>query len=230
MPAGTLYLPGSELRGLNASTDAQPRVAFAHFVMFVRLLPRDRCRAVNFHTCEHLAGSLYTDRVFTRTNRNGSYHAALGEARVMAWLDKRHKWGFSEWRSTTYFGESVNCLTALIKLSPSASVAIKAGMVLDLLMLDNAMHSFNGAVASSRGRDYGYGGGTSVGQLNWLLGGAGSWDRMKAYGAITAVAFGIVYPDTASNITWVKPKKQKQNVPPVFCKCKVASRTTVEQP
>ena len=42
-------------------------------------------------------------------------------------------------------------------LAPNGTVAARAAMVLDLLLLDSAVHSFHGKVASSRGRSYGYG-------------------------------------------------------------------------
>jgi hypothetical protein len=65
------------------------------------------------------------------------------------------------------------------------------------------MHSFNGGVASSRGRNYGYDGDPKAAvQLNWLLGGGGSWDGASKYTCIAALAYGIVHPNTASGITY----------------------------
>ena len=105
---------------------------------------------MDFHVSESLAGMLYPDEMFWGTNMTGRQHADTGRGFVTRWLERRYRWGFSEWRSATYYQFCFHSVTTLASLAPEPLVATRAGIVLDLMMLDVSMHSLHGMLASSQ--------------------------------------------------------------------------------
>ena len=132
---------------------------------------------MDFHTAEYLAGMLFPDEMFWGTNMTGRQHADTGRTFVTRWLERRYRWGFSEWRSATYYQFCFHSVTTLAALAPEPLIATRASIVLDLMLLDVSMHSLHGMLASSQGRSYGdskwswHGQGTAT--LSWLLSGDG---------------------------------------------------------
>jgi hypothetical protein len=110
---------------------------------------------MDFHISEYLAGMLYPDEIFWGTNMTGEQHADTGRGFVIRWLERRYRWGFSEWRSATYYQFCFHSVTTLVSLAPEPQVAARAAIVLDLMLLDVALHSLHGMLASSQGRSYG---------------------------------------------------------------------------
>jgi hypothetical protein len=107
-----------------------------------------------FATCEYLAGALHPGEIFTSDRRTGETHRLDAEARLRRWLDLRFRFGFSEWLSAVYYEEDVAALSVLVDHAPSAAIAERATMVLDLLLLDVALHRFQGRFVASAGRLY----------------------------------------------------------------------------
>jgi len=70
------------------------------------------------------------------------------------WLGLRFRFGFSEWLSPVYYEEDVAALSLLVDHAPDAEIAERAAGVLDLLLLDCALHRFEGHFAASSGRLY----------------------------------------------------------------------------
>lgn len=107
-----------------------------------------------FHTCEYMAGSLWPDDIFPNSGMTGQQHAAKALPKLLQWF--RHKWdfGFIEWHSNTYYEEDIGPLALLIDHAPNEEVRIKASMMMDLLLLDIAMFSYDGAFITSSGRCY----------------------------------------------------------------------------
>ena len=132
---------------------------------------------MDFHVSEYLAGMLYPDEMFWGTNMTGRQHADTGRGFVTRWLQRRYSWGFSEWRSATYYQFCFHSVSTLVSLAPEPLVAARAGIVLDLMMLDVSLHSLHGMLASSQGRSYGDSKWSWAGQgtatLSWLLTGDG---------------------------------------------------------
>ncbi len=108
-----------------------------------------------FATCDYLAGALHPTTVFTNDRRTGEAHRVSAEARLRHWLDLRFRYGFSEWLSPVYYEEDVAALSVLIDHAPSPDIVNRATMVLDLLLLDVALHRFQGRFVASAGRLYG---------------------------------------------------------------------------
>lgn len=107
-----------------------------------------------FATCEYLAAQLYPDAIFTNDGRKGSAHLISAKARLDGWLEQRFHLGFLEWHSNTYYEEDVAPLSLLMDCSRDEALRRKAQMLMDLLLLDMALHSFQGWFAASSGRCY----------------------------------------------------------------------------
>lgn len=107
-----------------------------------------------FAACEYLAGALHSTETFTNDHRPGEAHRLAAELRLHRWFDLRFRFGFSEWLSGVYYEEDVAALCVLIDHAPSPAIVERATMVLDLLLLDVALHRFQGSFAASAGRLY----------------------------------------------------------------------------
>ncbi len=102
------------------------------------------------------------DAVFTVDGRTGAEHMAMARARIVTWLSLRWRYGFSEWYSNTYYVEDIAPLANLADLAGvdrgavpgDREVAVKAAIILDLLLYDLASQSFRGSFVSSMGRAY----------------------------------------------------------------------------
>ncbi len=107
-----------------------------------------------FATAEYLAGATFPQEVFTNDRRTGAEHRADGRRRLERWLDLRFRFGFSEWLSPVYYEEDVAGLSLLVEHAPDGEVAERAAGVLDLLLLDCALHRFGSHIVGSSGRLY----------------------------------------------------------------------------
>lgn len=107
-----------------------------------------------FATAEYLAGATFCDDTFSNDRRRGAEHRDDGRRRLEQWLDLRFRFGFSEWLSPVYYEEDAAGLSLLVDHAPDPEIAEKAAGVLDLLLLDCALHRFDGHFVASAGRLY----------------------------------------------------------------------------
>lgn len=107
-----------------------------------------------FASCEYLAGALYPRELFDNAGLPGKAHREKGRRRLLAWLSRRWEYGFSEWHSNTYYEEDAAGLSLLVDFAPDEELRAKSTIVLDLLLLDLAAHSYRGFFAASSGRCY----------------------------------------------------------------------------
>lgn len=107
-----------------------------------------------FHSSEYLAGQYYKDRVFRNSELTGAQHQAKARHMILQWLEDRFVHGMSEWHSPVYYEEDIGPLCNLIDFAEDEEIAQKARMIVDLLLLDMAMHSFKGAFTVNSGRCY----------------------------------------------------------------------------
>ncbi|NLE96545.1 MAG: hypothetical protein GX596_00950 [Propionibacterium sp.] len=112
-----------------------------------------------FATCEYLAGQLLPDDAFTNPGPDGRRftgreHRARGRRRLEQWFDHRFRYGFTEWNSNTYYEEDVAPMALLVDLAEDPEVRRGAATMLDLLLLDMALHRFDGHFVASGGRVY----------------------------------------------------------------------------
>ena len=107
-----------------------------------------------FATCEYFAGQLYPREVFGNDGRRGSVKHARAKERLLRWLEDRFHHGFSEWLSNTYYDLVVAGLTLLVDHAADEDLATRAAMVLDLVLLDMALHRYDGHFQAPGGRVY----------------------------------------------------------------------------
>ncbi|PKK99290.1 MAG: hypothetical protein CVV57_01870 [Tenericutes bacterium HGW-Tenericutes-2] len=107
-----------------------------------------------FHTCEYFVGDLFPDHSFSNDGHIGLYHKEKAKPKILDWLENRFKYGFTEWHSNTYYEEDIAPLCVLVDHAKDMEIVSKAKIILDVLFLDFAMHSFNGYFVASSGRCY----------------------------------------------------------------------------
>ncbi len=107
-----------------------------------------------FRTCEYLAGQRFPDRVFSVTGLRGSEHRERARSAILTWLDERARFGFTEWHSNVYYDLDVRPLLSLVEWAEDPLVAKRAAMVLDLVLLDTALHLHRGTFGATHGRSY----------------------------------------------------------------------------
>ena len=107
-----------------------------------------------FHTCEYFAGDLFPDHSFSNDRHIGLYHKEKAKPKILDWLENRFKYGFTEWHSNTYYEEDIAPLCVLVDHAKDMEIVSKAKIILDIIFLDFAMHSFNGYFVASSGRCY----------------------------------------------------------------------------
>lgn len=107
-----------------------------------------------FASCEYLAGQYFPDKVFTNDQRLGSIHMLEAQKKILQWLHHRFKYGFTEWHSNTYYEEDIAPLCVLVDHAKDLEMIEKSKMILDLLFLDMAMHSYEGYFVATSGRCY----------------------------------------------------------------------------
>jgi hypothetical protein len=107
-----------------------------------------------FNSSEYLVGSLYPDEIFTNDGKDGRGHAAHAERLIRKWIDRRARWGFSEWDSNVYMAENLAALFTLADYAPDPEIAKLASMALDLTLFDIGSDLFRGMYACTHGRTY----------------------------------------------------------------------------
>lgn len=105
-----------------------------------------------FAVCEYLAGQLFPDESFVNDQRTGREHQQAARARLLRWLEDRFHHGFSEWLSPSQREVVVVALTLLVDHAEDLELATRASMVLDLALLEVALHHFQGAFVAAGGR------------------------------------------------------------------------------
>ncbi len=97
-----------------------------------------------FATAEYLAGQYWPDEVFHNSGKTGKDHREMARRRILAWLEQRWLYGFTEWYSNVYYVEDIAPLANLIDFARDEEIVIKATIILDLLLHDVATQSFRG--------------------------------------------------------------------------------------
>jgi hypothetical protein len=107
-----------------------------------------------FKTCEYLAGQHLKDRVFSTTGLTGKQHMKRAKPFILDWLKERAKLGFTEWHSNVYYNLDVRPLLILVEWAEDRKIQKRAQMVLDLVLLDIALHTHRGTFGATHGRSY----------------------------------------------------------------------------
>jgi hypothetical protein len=107
-----------------------------------------------FATSEYLIGQLYPDEVFTNSGLTGAEHMDKARKRIFDWLEMRWDYGFTEFYSNVYYNEDIAPMTNLIDYARDDEIAVKASIVMDLLIYDYASQSYRGDFNTVSGRAY----------------------------------------------------------------------------
>lgn len=107
-----------------------------------------------FHALEYLAGQELPDEVFTVTGLTGAEHRDRAAERIDAWLEERVEFGFSEWHSNVYYQKDVTPLLTLVEWADDPVLVERAAMMLDVVLLDLAVHTLEGNNGATAGRSY----------------------------------------------------------------------------
>ncbi len=107
-----------------------------------------------FHTIEYLAGQRYPNEVFESNEQTGLWHMNHAKTYLDRWLTWRQRFGFSEWLSSGYYAEDLLALLTLRTLADDESLKVRASMLMDLLLFDIALNSYQGVFGSTNGRMY----------------------------------------------------------------------------
>lgn len=107
-----------------------------------------------FAAAAYLAGQHYPAQRFSNSGMTGTALMAAHRPRLLRWLDLRFRSGFSEWLSHIYYDEDITALLSLVDFARDQVLVQRASMVLDVLLLDLALNSYQGVFASSHGRSY----------------------------------------------------------------------------
>ncbi|GAB3700069.1 hypothetical protein [Mariniluteicoccus flavus] len=128
-------------------TDPQPRDGVDHKWFW------SENHRIIAHTLEYLAGKDFADTRFAVSGEPGRVHADRGRQRILAWLDEKARWGFSEWHSDVYYLADIEALVLLAEHGDD-EVSGRASAMLDSMLLDLALHQFKGNMGSTHGRSY----------------------------------------------------------------------------
>jgi len=112
-----------------------------------------------FHTAELLAGQLFPDAVFPNLEQpersmTGREHAAHAARLAGRWLDRKLRFGLSEWHSNVYFNEDMPALLNLAEFAEDPAIAARASILLDMIAFDFAVNHYRGLYATTHGRTY----------------------------------------------------------------------------
>jgi hypothetical protein len=107
-----------------------------------------------YSSIEYLAGQLYPDKTFRWLGKTGSWHREHGRKTLLVWLGLRAKYGMSEWLSPGYYSEDIIALMNVADFAADPALTRAAKGVVEILLLDLALHSFDGGLRASSGRSY----------------------------------------------------------------------------
>jgi hypothetical protein len=107
-----------------------------------------------FRVCEYLVGQRHPDRIFSVTGLNGAQHRERARAAILDWMEERTRFGFAEWHSDVYYQKDITPLLSLVEWAEDEELVARAEMLLDLVLLDVALHLHRGNFGATHGRSY----------------------------------------------------------------------------
>jgi hypothetical protein len=132
-----------------------------------------------YSSIEYLAGQRYPNKLFRWTGKPGSWHMEHGRKNLLVWLGLRARYGMSEWLAPGYYSEDMIALMNVADFARDPVMANAAKGLTEILLLDLALHTFDGGLRASSGRTY----------LRMLKDA-----RTADTGAVVSLAFGIDSP------------------------------------
>ncbi len=141
-----------------------------------------------FHADELLAGQLFKERTFQNDAKDGAYHMEHALHLIWRWFDFRARFGFSEWLSNCYFEEDLLALVNLYDFAEDKELRRLAGVTIDLILFEMALHTYRGVMGCTHGRTYTRlikgGRGEDASSTTKLMLGMGLYNKPAALGTI----------------------------------------------
>jgi hypothetical protein len=104
-----------------------------------------------FYACEYLAGQLYPDQTFTKSQLTGRQHQAEAELKITRWIQDSFSYGFREWDSPQAIEVILAALTHLVDLVKDDAIRDMAIVLMDKTYYYLAINTFYGAYGSTHG-------------------------------------------------------------------------------
>ena len=108
-----------------------------------------------FATAEYLAGQQWQDEIFTNNGMTGKEHMHKAKERIVAWMNQRFNYGFSEYLSNNYLAEDISPMANLIAYCQDEKIVSQMKIIMDILWLDVALNSVNNRFVATSSRMYG---------------------------------------------------------------------------
>ena len=157
-----------------------------------------------FHAAELLAGQLFKDSIFTNDGKTGLEHMQHARVLLDRWMDFRVRFGFSEWLSNTYFDADLSGLLNLYDFAEDPIIRERAGIVIDIMMFEMGLHSYQGVFGSTHGRTYARlikgGWSETTASLMKLAFGMGTFTSSSAQGAVSLATSSYRCPNIIQSI------------------------------
>jgi hypothetical protein len=104
------------------------------------------------YSSEYLAGQAFPTAEFTNNGKPGEWHRDTARQRILRWIDWRARTGMAEWDAVIYYRMDLAALLNLVDFSQDPEISNRAAMLVDLLLFDMGVDSFQGQYATSQGR------------------------------------------------------------------------------
>lgn len=108
-----------------------------------------------FAVSEYLAGQEWPEENFYNCNLSGNEHMKKAEERIIAWMNQRFKYGFSEYLSNNYLAEDIAPMANFIAYAKNEKLVEQMRIIMDILWLDVALNSVNNRFVAVSSRMYG---------------------------------------------------------------------------
>ncbi len=136
-----------------------------------------------FHAAEYLAAQTFIHDKFANDGRSAAEHKEHAARLIKQWIDRRARWGFSEWDSNVYYSEDLAAAARLAEYAADPVIAKQTAMLTDLLLFDIADGLFKGVYGVSHGRTYQdrtmTGRDTDLASVVYLVWGVGQTDALS---------------------------------------------------
>jgi len=141
-----------------------------------------------YHSDELLAGQLFKNKICRNSGKDGQYHIDHALHLIRRWLSFRIRFGLSEWLSNCYFDEDLLALVNLCDFAEAYDIRQRAEMLIDIILLEMALHTYRGVFGCTHGRSYSGlikgGRGENSASASKLMLGMGLFNNPSNFGAV----------------------------------------------
>lgn len=109
---------------------------------------------MSWAVAEYLGAQTFPATTFAFDGRPAAAHLARGRFLIANWIDRRARWGYSEWNSSPYMGINLMSLLNLVDFAADAEIRALASLAVTKLLADLAADSAGGGVWGAQARVY----------------------------------------------------------------------------